>query len=191
MDKYHFEGQNPQEKILMLLRRHPLVLILSIIPLILAITIAIFIYYYLPFIVEEFQEGTWRNLWNLLASLAMMFSWTTFFIIFIDYYLDVWIVTNERIVDIEQKGLFNREIATLDLSKIQDVSMTQIGIIPTFFDYGDVQIQTAGSVPHFAFKQIKDPDKIRKRVINLYKATQDPNRDENYMDYSLDFNSQI
>ncbi len=152
MARYHFQGQNRNEKIVLLLRRHPLVLIMNTLLLFIGIIFASVFYILLPLIASTFAEEPWRSLWDLFAVMTMMFIWIAFFIVFIDYYLDVWIVTTERIVDIEQKGLFRREVAGLTLTKIQDVSMTQTGIIPTFFNYGDVTIQTAGSVPHFIFK---------------------------------------
>jgi uncharacterized membrane protein YdbT with pleckstrin-like domain len=166
MAKYHFDGQEPEEKILLMLRRHPLILIYNVSPLFIAIIIAIIVYIILPLVYDTLAQDPWKTLWDLLAVATMMFVWVAFFIIFIDYYLDVWVVTAQRIVNIEQRGLFRREIATLDLTKIQDVSMTQEGLIPTVLNYGDVTIQTAGSFPHFVFKQVRNPSGIKDVIIN-------------------------
>jgi uncharacterized membrane protein YdbT with pleckstrin-like domain len=86
---------------------------------------------------------------------------------FIDYYLDTWMATTERIVSIEQAGLFHRTASELHLENIQDVSATTKGLLQTFLDYGDVVIQTAGSVTHFHFEMVPHPERIRETILRL------------------------
>jgi len=101
----------------------------------------------------------------LFAYVVWFFCmWNILFIIWTDYYLDILIVTNKRILDIEQKGIFNREIATLRLSKIQDVTTEVSGFIATFFNFGDIHIQTAGQQREFIVKNIFKPEKARIAV---------------------------
>ncbi len=66
------------------------------------------------------------------------------FILWSDYYLDIWIITSERIVDINQKGLFNREVSEFMLDKVQDVSVEVPNMLATMMKYGNLRIQTAG-----------------------------------------------
>ena len=70
--------------------------------------------------------------------------WVLFFIKWTDYYLDVFILTDRRVIYITQKGLFSRRIATSRLDRVQDVSAEVTGMMPTFLNYGDVHVQTAG-----------------------------------------------
>lgn len=86
---------------------------------------------------------------------------------FVDYYLDITIVTNDRILDIEQKGIFGRQISELDLSRIQDVNSEIKGIFPTIFNYGLVEVQTAGDEAQFEFHDTPSPNHVRQRVIEL------------------------
>ena len=86
---------------------------------------------------------------------------------FTDYYLDTWIVTNERIINIEQKGLFSRIVSELHLNQVQDVTSETHGLIATFLSYGNVQIQTAGSIARFNFKQIDNPDDVKRIITKL------------------------
>ena len=90
-----------------------------------------------------------------------------FIVSFTDYWLDSWIVTSERIIDIEQKGLFNREHAEFKLYRIQDVTVDVRGIFATFLDYGDVHIQTAGIGREFVFKQVPHPHKIKSEILTI------------------------
>lgn len=103
----------------------------------------------------------------LVASLYYLSIWLFFFGHFLDYYLDLWIVTNDRIMNIEQQGLFGRTIAELDLWKIQDVTSEVKGMVPTFLNYGNVFIQTAGEQKRFVFEQVPNPHEIRKRIVDL------------------------
>jgi hypothetical protein len=79
-------------------------------------------------------------------------------------------VTNERIVDITQNGFFRRDIAELHLHQVQDVSANEDGMLPTFFHYGDITIQTAGERENFIFKSVPHPYTISKKIIDLHEA---------------------
>ena len=98
---------------------------------------------------------------NLFLVLYTMMVLAAFLFIFMDYYLDMWIVTNRRILDVEQRGLFSRRIAEIPLSSVQDVTIDIHGILRTLLKFGTIKIQTAGEreyiikdVPHLT--QIKD-----------------------------------
>lgn len=108
-------------------------------------------------------------------AIYYLFLWLYFCIVFLDYYLDIWIVTNMRILDIEQKGLFNREIAECYISKIQDLTVEIKGIIPTFLNYGDLRIQTAAEKREFVFQEIENPNKIKNIILEQHnKLTHTP-----------------
>lgn len=88
---------------------------------------------------------------------------------FVDYYLDVYIVTNERIVDICQDGLFKRKISELHLRQVQDVSADVTGIWGTLLRFGDVQIQTAAERENFIFKSVPQPYNVAKQILDLHE----------------------
>ena len=90
-----------------------------------------------------------------------------FFILWIDFYLDAWIVTNERIININQKGFFNRDISELKLTKIQDVTSEIVGFIPTILGYGNIYVQTAAEMERFAFYQIPNPNEVKNIIVQL------------------------
>ena len=80
---------------------------------------------------------------------------TAILLFWLDYYLDVWIITDRRIIDIEQYGLFHREISEIAMERIQNVTIEIPGFIPTLLNFGNMRIETAGegkftiaSVPH-------------------------------------------
>jgi hypothetical protein len=87
-----------------------------------------------------------------------------------DYWLDVWIVTDERIINTEQHGLFNRVVSEVYLSQIQDVTSETKGYLGTFLTYGDVYVQTAAERERFQFKGIDNPDDVKIAITGLAKA---------------------
>lgn len=109
----------------------------------------------------------------LLGSTYYLFIWVTAFTVFIDYYLDIWIVTTHRIIDIEQKGLFNHVVAEQSLEMAQDVSSRVKGIIPTLLDYGTVLVQTAAARNLFEFKQIPEPAQVAQVITKLVDEYRD------------------
>jgi uncharacterized membrane protein YdbT with pleckstrin-like domain len=108
----------------------------------------------------------------LAASFAwVLMLWVIFFVIWTDYYLDVLILTNSRLIDIEQKGLFSREIATLRLGRIQDITVSVHGPIATVFNFGDIHVQTAGREKEFIVRGLARPYAIKSAVLEAQRGT--------------------
>jgi hypothetical protein len=103
----------------------------------------------------------------LAVSAYLLLTTVLFFVRFMAYYLDMWIVTNDRIVDIEQYNLFARTITELDLFHITDATSEVHGFFPTVFNYGNVQIKTASPNMDIIFHNVPHPNKIREELIHL------------------------
>jgi len=114
----------------------------------------------------------------LLTSLYYIYLWISFYTVFIDYYLDVWIVTTHRIVDIEQKNLFNQVVSEQSLAMVQDVSSNIKGVFPTFLEYGDVIIQSAAAKSLFHFQQVPEPHVIARKVTELATEYREENPEQ-------------
>ncbi|MDD5340938.1 MAG: PH domain-containing protein [Patescibacteria group bacterium] len=174
----YIEGTIPNrqedEKLLLFLRRHWIILLGKWILYILLGLIPIAIYYFLlyafPFLITN---EIYYSFLLLLTSIYYLFMILFFFNAFIDYHLDVWIVTSKRIIDIEQKGLFNRVISEQTIDKVQDVTAVQKGFFETFFNYGTVIVQTAGKLERFSFHQVPLPFDIVKTINGLVQREED------------------
>ncbi len=81
---------------------------------------------------------------NFYLSLYILMVLLYLFIFWSDYYLDIWIITTKRLIDIEQRGLFNRQISEMNLNNIQNVSVEIRGVIPTLLKFGNLRVETAG-----------------------------------------------
>jgi uncharacterized membrane protein YdbT with pleckstrin-like domain len=96
---------------------------------------------------------------------------------FMDWYLDIWVVTDERIIDVNQAGVFGREIAELQLSRVQDVTVEQRGIFATVFGYGRIRVQSAAKEEEFEFSGLTRPNEVSKRIIELVQNDQQWHRE--------------
>jgi len=167
-----FPTQKENEKILLLLRRHWLVALFIVLryAFFLAAPVVVYAIYatWLPNSLTNITTGEISKTITIMSvSLYYLFVWVFFFHAWIDYYLDVWIITDIRIVNIEQKGLFSRSISELKLFRVQDVTAEVHGLLPTLFHYGEVTIQTAGNIQFFTFKQVPHPYETQQKISDL------------------------
>jgi hypothetical protein len=96
----------------------------------------------------------------------LILQWMALFAIWTNYYLDIWIVTNKRLLAVDQRGFFSRTMASFHLDRMQDISVSVNGILQTFLDYGTLEIQTAGEIGQFKVTGIPKPAEIKSTIIN-------------------------
>ncbi len=160
--------QKSYEKVIYRLRRHPI----TFIPIIFLSLVLFLVPVALYFLVENlfptfFQGPLAYPISVLIGSTYMLSMYLFFYVRFLDYYLDVWIVTNDRIIDIEQHGLFSRTTTELDLFRIQDVTVEMRGFFSTIFNYGRIHIKTASINTDIIFKNVSEPNKVREDLIHF------------------------
>ncbi len=102
-------------------------------------------------------------------SIWLLGLWMSFFVQWTNYYLDVWYVTEKRIIDVEQKRLFHRSVSSLRFDKIQDISIEVKGLIDTFFDIGNIKVQTAAeNSADFVMLHAGSPDRVRNLIFKQH-----------------------
>jgi hypothetical protein len=109
---------------------------------------------------------------------VLLMAWLYLYVRFVDYFLDVWILTDERIVQIKQRSLFNREIAEFDLVTVQDVSSQVRGVFGTFLNYGTIFAQTAAARDLFEFKYIPNPSRVEQLILDLQEGARAKAKEE-------------
>lgn len=116
-------------------------------------------------------DGTFISI--ILTALWLLFIWIIFFVIWTNYYLDILIITDKRVIDVNQKKLFYREISVSQLKHIEDITTETIGIIATLLNFGNMQIQTAGEKREFIVKNIPNPNNVRRQIMKAHEAAMD------------------
>ena len=158
----------PGEKVVLEVRRHWYVLIIETLFLSLFfispfITLCIALFGGIPISPEAFA------LWIFVSSGWFLLGWVLFFVIWTNYYLDVWIVTDRKIIDVEQHRLFSRDISEFGLDRIQNITIEVSGILPTMLHFGNIHVETAGESRKFIIKYVPHPDKVKDVIFKQHE----------------------
>ena len=161
----------PDERILALFRKHWFFIFFECVGLgVLAISpIAFYIFGNIFFF--GFLGSGVEIIFGFFYVLFLIVLWIVGFNLWLDYYLDKLVVTNQRVIEIEQRGLFSREISSLNLENIQDITIDTHGIIQTFFKLGDIHIQTSGAQKKVSMPYVAHSEYAKHMIMDLHTQT--------------------
>jgi len=155
-DNVQFETQEDDEDIILLLRRHPVTNVGWIVLASLMILAPLLLRFFpiLDFLPSRFQ----------IVAVLIWYLITLAFIIeqFFDWFFNVYIVTNKRVIDVDFVNLIYKQVSDANLERIEDVTFKMGGVVRTIFNYGDLYIQTAAEIPNFEFEAIPNPSRVEK-----------------------------
>jgi len=170
-DGVRFETQEETEDVILFLRQHPIVLL----PAVLILTGLLLAP---PFLFPLLADAVGSLPVALPSGYALVGSllWYTVtfgfaLVSFLRWFFNIYIVTNQRVVDIDFKYLLYKEFSEAKLTKIQDLTYTSGGIIAALFNYGDILVETAGEVPNIEFEKVPHPDRIVQTLSELTGKT--------------------
>jgi len=147
-----------KEEIVVVIHHHPVTYIKQILVTVFLILLAFFLMFFL------FSLGPIGvALFLALILTAVFYGLREFYI----WFMNVFIITNKRIIDIDQKGFFNRTVSEADYEKIMDLSYSVKGFFQTVLKLGTIKIQAAGI--KLAVKNVKNVVKINQVIADLVK----------------------
>jgi hypothetical protein len=160
-DKVSFINEDPEEEVILLVRKHPITNMGWILISFMMIIVPSFVTVLTPMelLPGEFQFVL-SLVWYLIASAFILEQ-------FLSWFFHVNIITDERIIEVDFMNLVYREITDANIDKIEDVTVEVGGSFRTIFHYGDVIIQTAAQVPKIEFEAVPNPDKVAKVLREL------------------------
>lgn len=164
-----FETQEAEETVVLFLRQHFIVnlpWVLLTLLLIIAPTLLFPLFFQfleLPFTIPG-QYIVVGLVWWYIATFGFALAK------FLGWFFNIYVVTNERVVDIDFLHLLYKQFSEARLDNIQDVSYTAGGIFAAAFNYGNVQVQTAAEVPNFEFASVPYPERVVQTIGELAKA---------------------
>ena len=170
-----FETQGADEHVVLLLRRHwytnvgwvlasIILLFLPPIALNLLLTFAPETATFVPLTYQLVATLLWY-----LVLAGFIFQW------FLLWYFNVYIVTNKRLIDVDFVGLFYKEITEADLDRVQDMTHRVAGFWKTFFNAGDIYVQTAGESRNLEFLDVPYPTEAQHTISQLKDHRKKPN----------------
>lgn len=154
------------EHVIKILRRHPVYMILQIVGIIIVALIVIWLLNWLRATFGATWFTTLTVLTVIIGALAAFFVWY-------QYQNDMWLITDQRLVDSTKRNPFNHEVASADLLNVQDIAITKRGIFPTMFNFGEVRCQTASATQVFTLHGVPNPN----MVLELIDQTRDKARE--------------
>jgi hypothetical protein len=77
------------------------------------------------------------------------------------------VLTDQRVISINQKGFFNREIISVRYGQIQDVSVVMRGVIPSFLKFGHIQVESAGEFRKIFIRQATNPEMVKDLIMQM------------------------
>jgi uncharacterized membrane protein YdbT with pleckstrin-like domain len=153
-----FDGQRDGEQLLFVFRRHMIAMRKG------------FYLLLIPFAALSIPPLIWQSNIELflLPVVGLIIGLMLFSYHFIMWYFTVYIVTDQRIRQITQKGFFGKNVVELRLSKIQNISYNVPGLSGEIFGFGTIVIQTL--VGDLVIQKVEHPDKIYNKLQDAVSA---------------------
>lgn len=156
-----FSTQAKDEEIILLLRKHPITQVKWIVIALLLTILPVFLPFvpFLNFLPANYEFAILIG-WYLIVlgySLESFLSW----------YYNVYIITDERVIDVDFLSLIYHDISSAKIDNIEDVTAATGGAIRALFNFGTVQIQTAAEKNEFEFEEVPQPAQVTKLLNEL------------------------
>jgi hypothetical protein len=161
-----FETQEEEEQVVLFMRQH---LIVNVPWVVIAIILIIAPTVVFPLLQTMIGASLVVPTGYMLVGTLFWYVGTFGFILakFLGWFFNIYIVTNERIVDIDFYYLLYKNFSQAELNKIQDLSFSSGGVFASLFNYGNVIVQTAGESPNLEFNKVPYPDRVVETIRNL------------------------
>jgi len=156
-----FEGQHDDEEVQLVFRRHPVAMRKG------------FYFLFIPFLLCSLPVLLWPGNVNLLwvAFGGLGFGLVLFFYHWLGWYFSIFVVTNFRLRQVTQRGLFNKSVIDVGISKIQNISYNVPGFSAALIGYGTLVVQTY--VGDLVLDRIQHPGKIYNELQKAVHAAGD------------------
>lgn len=156
-----FSSQHNEEDVILLLRQHPITqlkwvfiaLVLVVVPFLFSTMPAI------TFLPPRFEVAGLIG-WYLLVMGFVLEA-------FLSWFYNVYIITDERVIDVDFHSLIYKNISAAKIDNIEDVSEKTGGALRAIFNFGTVQIQTAAAKVEFEFENVPFPAKVTSLLNEL------------------------
>lgn len=154
------ESQGVNEQVFLVMRAHPVTQLPWIFnTLILFILLVVLNFFLFSF----FTIG--QILFTNIFGIVILLSYVWFN--FISWFFNVGVATNLRIIDIDFVSVLYKEVTEARLDKVEDITSKSGGYFQSFFDYGNVFVQTAGTEVNIEFVNISKPSEVVRIISDL------------------------
>lgn len=162
--KNSFEAQKEDEETILIIRRHWFVPFSVFFVFVIFALLPPLIYYFLSKIsgFSDFSSFFW-----FFVIIFFLFWWVALFKKVMSYILTCVILTNKRLIRINTKSFFKYERDEIPLENVQDISVKILGVFGSFFDFGDIEVQSAGAMARFRLTKIPQPQRLKEKIMQV------------------------
>jgi membrane protein YdbS with pleckstrin-like domain len=153
----------PWEEVLMVLRRHWIVYVI----------VALYFIFWIIITISLYIIFWFSNISNLLNVIFWLFFSIFLYIEWLNHELDLYVVSNNRIIWVEQISFLNRTVSECNLGQVQEVNSSTKGFFSNMFNYWTLSIQTAGNVTTMQMAYCPDSIQEARKVLNIVDAYRD------------------
>jgi uncharacterized membrane protein YdbT with pleckstrin-like domain len=168
-NKIRFDAQEDNETIELFLRQHPIVNVGWV-------TLSLIILLLPPFllqldIISGFNYANRIPVNLLLGGLVIYYLLLLAYAFeeFLSWYFNVYIVTNQHLIDVNFYSILAKEVIEISLDDIEVISQNVAGVFSSLFHYGDVHIETAAENVALKFEKVPRPDFVADRIQDLQR----------------------
>lgn len=156
-----FDTQDSEEHIILLLRKHPFTQLRW---MLIAILMALFPLVFSLVPILDFLPGRFQ-----VAGLVLWYLMIVGFALesFLTWFFNVYIITDERVIDVDFLSLIYKNITSAKIDNIEDITAETGGAVRSVFNFGTVKIQTAGTSAQIEFEDVPQPAKVTRLLNEL------------------------
>ena len=159
LNKFMLKLQNmrPWEEVLMVVKRHWIVYVMLFIYFFSGVIVTFMIFFF-------FWLNTW---WYMLNIILWLILSIILYIEWLNHELDMYVVTNNRVIGLEQIAFLNRAVTECNLWQIQEVNSKAKWLFANIFNYWTLSIQTAGSKTTLKMEFCPDVMQTSRKILNV------------------------
>jgi len=156
-----FDSQHKSEQVILMLRKHPITLVPKL--------LGAFFYAIFPLLTGFLGFELVIPAQFMLASVILWYLFLIGFLLetFLTWFFYVFIITDERIIDVDFLSLIYKKVTVAKIDNIEDVTATIGGAIRSIFNFGTVDVQTAGANAKISFEDVPQPGKVKQLLNEL------------------------
>jgi uncharacterized membrane protein YdbT with pleckstrin-like domain len=162
----HFEGQDPDEHIILLLRSHPI----TNLPWILWAIVLALMPFILPGVMRAIGLDNPLNLppgyYAAILVINYLLVWIVIFEGFLNWYFNIYLLTTKRVMDITFSSILLKSVDLAPLENVEEADSTTAGLFGTIFNFGDVAIQTAGAKVAVQMLKVPNPTQVADLILD-------------------------
>jgi hypothetical protein len=149
------------ETVTTILWRHPVYVALKLTGAAIVLLVSV----YVLFVLDP-NAGLIGSLLELAFAVLGVGAILALFLFWYRYQNDVWIITDQRLIDSVRQHPFQHQVSTAHLRNVQEITIDVNGLLPTLVGFGDVRCWTAGTESSFVFSGVPEPKKVMDTINN-------------------------